>query len=461
LARAKLICENNISVSHTSAKHAAVTAVLDVLLTLDFELRRQAAHIREAELVASHMRIAFSVSKDCGYLRSGYPSEPLLAEAAARQMHEFQKRTSDPNLMARLFKSEFESGLLDQGQRGEVVVRQLVSEAFRRGVLNDYPNDSQPHFSKGCKLTTFVKQLFSEEYANQILKSVPDNLQSSITFADAFEDAIVRFTHFGKMADDTGTTTDAMWVAFVRCMAMICLSSQRTVDIVIPVLLEQGKKIEESAMTGLLIQVKRRKDKGSRIRYGIDQKAVGLFPADSRAVSRPYVTLVAELGVQLPFSPTAITHNIVRQKIIDHSPNPPRKSPVTKKAVEKAPSELHIPQQPQKVADPRDTHPRYSIFVYGCSATVYGVISQADKSTYQFLLGNRDVLDEHPRQDDESLHAVREMKPFWSAGPECYRWAEVPFLQKYEDWHDREEGLVVGKYENDATNETDQSTNMQ
>ena len=66
------------------------------------------------------MRIAFSVPKDRGYIRSGYPSEPLLAEAAARQMHEFQKRTSDPNLMARLLKSEFESGLLDQGQRARL-----------------------------------------------------------------------------------------------------------------------------------------------------------------------------------------------------------------------------------------------------------------------------------------------------------------------------------------------------
>jgi hypothetical protein len=407
------------------------------------------------------MRIAFSVTKDHGYLRSGYPSEPLLAEAAARQMHEFQKHTSDPNLMARLLKSEFESGLLDQGQRGEVVVRQLVSEAFRRGVLNDYPDDSQPHFSNGCKLTTFVKQFFSEEYASQILESVPDNLQSSTTFADAFKDAIVRFTHFGRMADDTGTTTDAMWLAFVRCMAMICWSSQRTVDIVIPVLLKQGEKIKESAMTGLLVQVKRRKNRGSRIRYGIDQKAVGLFPADSRANPRPYVTLVAEVGVQLPFSPAAIMQNIVRQKIIAHGPNLPKKLPVAKKAVEKTLSELHIPQQPTRVAHPKHTHPRYSIFAYGCSATVYSVIGQTDKSTYQFILGNRDVLDEHPRQDNGSLHAVREMKPFWSAGPECYRWAEAPFLQKYEDWHVHEEGLVIGKYENDTTSETDQSTNMQ
>jgi len=64
-----------------------VLAVVDVLLTLDFEPRRQVTRNQEAKLVASHMRIAFSAPKD---RRSGYPSKPQLAEAAARQMHEFR-----------------------------------------------------------------------------------------------------------------------------------------------------------------------------------------------------------------------------------------------------------------------------------------------------------------------------------------------------------------------------------
>ena len=465
LARAKLICDGNISVPYTMVKHAAVTAVLDVLLSLDFEPRHQGVHIREAELVASHMRIAFSVPKDRGYIRSGYPSEPLLAEAAARQMHEFQKHTSEPNLMARLLKSEFESGLLDQGQRDEVVIRQLVWEAYRRAVLNDDPRDSQPNFSKGCKFTTFIEQLFSEEYANLILNSVPDNLKRTTTFAEAFKDATVRFTHFVRMADDTGTTTHVMWVAFVRCMAIICWTSQKTVDIVIPVLIKRTSMIEESTMTGLLIQVKRRKDKGSVIQYEINQKEIGFFPADNAdntAACRPYVTLVAEIGVQLPFSPAAITQAKVRDKIRRHTPNPPRTFTIVKTAIHQTLSNLHIPSQPKTIKYPRDTHPRYSIFAYGCSETVYSVISQSDSSTYKFLLGHRDVLDEHPRKTDQSLRAVREMKPFWSAGLECYRWVQDTFLQKYQDSDDDDDaGLFIGQYEDDAMSETDQSTSMQ
>ena len=161
-------------------------------------------------------------------------------------------------------------------------------------MLKDHPDDPQPHFSNGCKFTTFIKQLFSEEYTNLILNSVPGNLKRRTTFADAF---VVRFTHFVRMADNTGTTTHVMWVAFVRCIAIICWSSQKTIDIVIPVLPKCESMVEESTMTGLLIQVKLRKDKGSVIQYEINQKEVGFFPVDSTADCRPYVTLVAEVGV--------------------------------------------------------------------------------------------------------------------------------------------------------------------
>jgi hypothetical protein len=70
-------------------------------------------------MVASH--ITFSLQKDRRNLWSGYPSEPLVAEAAARQMDAFQRLGSvtdpDTNVMANLPKSEFSSGLLDSEVR--------------------------------------------------------------------------------------------------------------------------------------------------------------------------------------------------------------------------------------------------------------------------------------------------------------------------------------------------------
>jgi hypothetical protein len=456
LARAKLICNHDIWARARALDRDAVLAVVDVLLTLDFEPRRQVTRNQEAKLVASHMRIAFSVPKEREYIRSGYPSEPLLAEAAARQMDNFQTLTPMTNVMLETLEDEFSSGLLDQGQRGEVVFRLLLSEAYRRGVRTDHAKDSPYNFSKGCKLTTFMKELFSKDYAKQILDSVPDNIEISTTFQTAFEDAIVRFTHFGKMGDDTGTTTHAMFAAFVRCMAIIGWSSQETVDILIPVLLDCKDKLSESAMTGLLIQVKRRKKSGTTQKYEIYQKKFQFFPSSAdttEAATRPYVTLVAEVGVQRPISQAASTPVIIREKMFKSAPNPPA---IIKTSTISTtdPESLHIPVQPVTIHHPKDVHPRYSIFAYGCSDKVYRVIAESDRARYKALLGNRDMLDEHPRDDAASLLAVRSMKPFWSAGLGCYKWIKDDFLHMYEKWEDDDGGLAVGVREDDTIGET-------
>ena len=50
---------------------------------LEFEPLRESAD-QEAKLVEGHMPVAYSVPKHHQYLRGGTPSEPVLAEAAAR-----------------------------------------------------------------------------------------------------------------------------------------------------------------------------------------------------------------------------------------------------------------------------------------------------------------------------------------------------------------------------------------
>lgn len=57
-------------------------ASLDLRLCFDYEPRRQAVEGRDAKLVASHMRLAYSVPRHREYFHSGYSSEPLLAEVS-------------------------------------------------------------------------------------------------------------------------------------------------------------------------------------------------------------------------------------------------------------------------------------------------------------------------------------------------------------------------------------------
>jgi hypothetical protein len=209
------------------------------------------------------------------------------------------------------------------------------------------------------------------------------------------------------------------------------------------------RKLSESVMTGLLIQVKRREKKGSVIKSAVNQEELVFFPTptDSTADAHPYVTLVVEVGVQLPISQAATTHAKIRKEIIniESAPNPVRKQTTvgTSTISTTEPEFLHLPVQPNTINHAREVHPRYSIFSYSCSVKVHSVITESDRPIYKSLLGNHDILDEHPRTDDDSLFAVRTMKPFWSA----LRGRQDDFLQKSQEWDDDDGGAVVRKYE--------------
>jgi hypothetical protein len=438
LARAKLLCSDSIAKDFGSFSPAAKTAVVDVRLMLDFEPRRQAAHVMTADLVASHMRTSYSVPNNREYLRSGYSSEPIIAEAAAQQLHEFRKQQGR-SVVLDILKDNFRTGLLSGGEMGELMGRVLIMEAYDRAVERDHPHridSGDCYYSQGCYLTTFIEELFCPDIAAQILQSVPDNIKSDTTFRAAFKGAKVRFTHFGKMADDTGTSTFGAWVSFVRCMAIIPRSGQRAVDCVLPVLMWDEELCEE-VVTGVLIQWKNRGAEGTIQAYSIDEKTIGFFPKsashvanpftggdrkrEERTATRPYVSLIMELGVRPGTSAGAVTST----KFLD----PPKTAPRSTDDIFSTPSKLVLPGQ-GRLKHSKDKHPRYNIFVYGCSGTIFKGITPADKASYALLLGSRDILAEHPRQDKASLAAVRQQKPFFSGGDNSFHWVDEPSLRK-------------------------------
>ncbi|KAG8217164.1 hypothetical protein J3R82DRAFT_5244, partial [Butyriboletus roseoflavus] len=209
-------------------------------------------------MVASHMRTAFSVPDSRLYIRSGYPSEPFLAEAASRQMYLYMR--DSPNTMISILKNNLDHGLIDLGQRGEVVMRVLLRKAYMEAIVAEQGSQGpQPNFSKGCSFLQFLKALFADRHHDRILKATPENGVEEHTLEDAFKDAVVRFTHFVKAVDDTVVKTEAMEAGFMRGSAFICHNRQKDVDIIIPVLLDKDDTVAESSMSALLIQVKRRK----------------------------------------------------------------------------------------------------------------------------------------------------------------------------------------------------------
>ena len=69
-------------------------------------------------------------------------------------------------------------------------------------------------------------------------------------------------------------TTYTMFATFVQCMVIICWTSQKVVDFLIPMLLMPAVMLKESVMMGLLIHVMQGKDKGFIIKYKINQNTV-------------------------------------------------------------------------------------------------------------------------------------------------------------------------------------------
>lgn len=100
LAREKLLCERPETPlegsRHEDSKvlsREAKAAVLDVRLHLSYEPSRSSMF--ESNLVASHMRTVSSIPRHRHVMRSGYPSEAILAEAATHQLHFWDTQMRD------------------------------------------------------------------------------------------------------------------------------------------------------------------------------------------------------------------------------------------------------------------------------------------------------------------------------------------------------------------------------
>ncbi|KAJ8457684.1 hypothetical protein ONZ51_g11381 [Trametes cubensis] len=480
-----LLCNDNMRMPIDSHTIAAQTAVLDVRIMLSFEPSREAAHRHEEQLVASHMRIAYSVPKDRIYLRSGYSSEPILAEAAARQLHEWRRQclglepsatglnvvdrlrdTTDIGPAVQILRKTFDHDLLSRGEVGEVIGRLLLMLARDSATCATSSDSDDPHFSNPVPVTTFIEQLLSESFAKDVLTSRPDNLPANaprgdLTFAEAFKDAVVNFTHFAKWADDSALSQDTALGCFIRSMAVICRNNAATVDVFIPVLMNKDAALDASVMTGIMVQFKLRAHSGTIAAYAIDATKVGLFkqtPDDDETQRHPYITLIMELGVNseppllasIPVKPESKESIAVNKKLGEKTPVSNAGAPL-----QDTPSKVVLtPPAPRRRRG--SAYPRYSIYVYGCSPTVYRVISKNERGVYKHMLGGGKLLAEHPRQDPTSLRLVRMLKPFFAIGHTSWHWlCHTRLNTDLPDESDDEGGVVVSVGGEDGPDDDD------
>ena len=227
-------------------------AALSVRLDLEFDRTRHVARELETVLVQQHLRIAYSIPKHRQYIISGYPSEPLLAEAAAQAIRRYAGRIWEvPKLLA----SFAEKGIIKDGRRGRLVMRMMLMIAYDRAVLRNTAPKQFRKFSDGVPVLAFLEELF-QDYTGIVSQSLPDMGPQAMPqrpLCDAFRNAYVRFTHFGVFDLDTVNSNRAC-PAFIRGIAMSLDTDNESVfDCAIPVIL-QDDFIREEIMSVILVR---------------------------------------------------------------------------------------------------------------------------------------------------------------------------------------------------------------
>lgn len=437
MASMKLMCAESYS---PFLPNEACLAILDVVLSLSYEDRQENVNTTLSTMVARHMRIAYSIPVHRRYMQSGFPSEPILAEAASRQLWNMWKEPGRNNAL-RTLATNFDNCILDRSELRKLLGRKLLTYAYQKAVKKI----GTATFSDGCKLIDMIGELFALPHAEAVLASIPDGIalqedHKFIPFKEAFGNAMIRFTHFVRMGDINAVATDVLWAAYIRGMAFILPKNEDGVGVIIPVLLYDCL-ICKHVMSSILIQFKPRKLVGQLAKYSINENTLfGEWEnCQHNNVShiRPYITLTMDLRV---------TRHATKEAKEMAAKKPRKPATNTAEGIITMRSTPPVPQnssiasnitcEPSSSASSRarnnnclaTTHPCYQILAYGCSSSVYKVIDSVDDLTYANLLGGSELFPEHPRQDPESISAVMQMKPLFQHGDNSYNWVEHPPL---------------------------------
>ncbi|KAI0919154.1 hypothetical protein AcV5_002144 [Taiwanofungus camphoratus] len=384
-------------------------STLSTRLLLELEPSRGSARLLENQLVEGNMRIAYSVGAHRQYLRSGSPSEPLLAEAAAQEMATIAE--SEADAIARLLLSYTDEGLINKSDGGALVMRLLLTLAYDSAARKCCARDgiSPVVYSRRVPVVDFLEALISDGFIEDVLDSKADNDRSGKTLREAFKNAYVRFTHFAQNGPKNPIDCVSAYACIARGMALQIYHNHKSIEAMIPVALEDTV-LDDTSMSCILIQVK---DKAAVETIDIDEKQVNnddepCFPTDD---GRPYITIDMQLGYQM---------QAYKKQSTEEPPVLPKPHKI---------SSIPLKINPKQRGSPRGSrdHPRYAIYIYGCSPSVYKVVQ--NKDVYANLLSFRNLFTEHPRQTPEAVSTAGRLKPRFERNKNCYDWVLDPRLQ--------------------------------
>jgi len=199
-------------------------------LPIDFYSNTAMIQGAEEKQVEGHLRVCLGIDHERTGMKTVAPSEPLLSEAAARLLYRAKLDLPSPLL------NVLSSFSIDQGDRGEFIVMQLLNDARDMSV---YPESPEDLISIYTPLTFSLLTFFENLFWRDIAKDTPSKahpMHAGKTFETLFANATMNFNHFIKVHEYDAIETKYLLALTARAVAILCAANQKGVDGVNPFL---------------------------------------------------------------------------------------------------------------------------------------------------------------------------------------------------------------------------------
>jgi len=331
VAQGKLLCyEESTTFRHpwTAVPSRAILLKLFAVLAPRLALTAGPYSPEASEIVSSHMAVLVRTDNDRHFLRTAYPSEPILAEASARLTAEYG--WGKPLLALNHY---VQTGIVDAGFRGELLTKLLCLIASDTYLLSiPYDPFTQWHYTRPIRVSDFLNSLIATDgIAGNASTSEPESKFvdylmkcSAIEFGDlqAFLNGYIFFTHFIKV--ECTASIQLLARAWNRGAAITCKAYNPRFDHIIPVMFHDanidrfgplygpwsGEQIAEASrsMSYILIDSKNyseRKNWGSHVGNVSpqDRNLIGSLP-----VQNVYLSMVQDFGMREDEEPAVIIY---------------------------------------------------------------------------------------------------------------------------------------------------------
>ncbi|CUA74384.1 Polyketide synthase PksJ [Rhizoctonia solani] len=349
-------------IAHGNPKKSAASnlACIGIRVGITFNSGTWSSRQMEANHVESHMRVIYAIPAHREYMRTGSPSEPILAEAAARKL----ERCNGTILEAgpRILAENCQAGYLVRRERGELCGRLLLTIAHDL-VIKELPDspDHEPKYHRPIPVLAFLRALFATSHHDIILDATP--MRSSVpsktrTLGEAFKNAYISFSHFEIARDSKVLDASQLPYSLIRGFAIQAKDKQDSIDAVIPIHMgDVTDPITPETTSAISLQFKNREN----ARHCSVDRSITVPDT-----SLPMISIVLELGEEDPSPPLVRVGGASDQDALNEVNH-------------------------------------YTLIARGHGPETFNAVTATSKPFYDVILGTKDILDDFPRADKKGL----------------------------------------------------------